>query len=104
MPSNIIVSTRQIQRDRFEKPETLVQNFDEPADVIVFDGFCEMPETELKALYESLNLAMTFKDFQHIQNYFVKDEHRDPTMTEIRVLDTFFTGLITAVILLSPQS
>ena len=47
----------------FEKPETLVQNFDEPADVIVFDGFCEMPETELKALYESLNLAMTFKDF-----------------------------------------
>ena len=75
----------------FEKPETLVQNFDEPADVIVFDGFCEMPETELKALYESLNLAMTFKDFQHIQNYFVKDEHRDPTMTEIRVLDTYWS-------------
>ncbi|MCI5858324.1 MAG: phosphoribosylformylglycinamidine synthase [Blautia sp.] len=75
----------------FEKPETLVQNFDEPADVIVFDGFCEMPEAELKALYESLNLAMTFKDFQHIQNYFVKDEHRDPTMTEIRVLDTYWS-------------
>ena len=75
----------------FEKPETLVQNFDEPADVIVFDGFCEMPEAELKALYESLNLAMTFKDFQHIQNYFVKDEHRNPTMTEIRVLDTYWS-------------
>ena len=75
----------------FEKPETLVQNFDEPADVIVFDGFCEMPEAELKALYESLNLAMTFKDFQHIQNYFKGEEHRDPSMTEIRVLDTYWS-------------
>ena len=75
----------------FEKPETLVQNFDKPADVIVFDGFREMPEAELKALYDSLNLAMTFHDFQHIQNYFVKDEHRDPTMTEIRVLDTYWS-------------
>ena len=75
----------------FEKPETLVQNFDEPADVIVFDGFCEMPETELKALYESLNLAMTFKDFQHIQNYFRGEENRDPSMTEIRVLDTYWS-------------
>ena len=75
----------------FEKPETLVQNFDEPADVIVFDGFCEMPEAELKALYESLNLAMTFKDFQHIQNYFKNEEKRDPSMTEIRVLDTYWS-------------
>ena len=76
--------------------------FDEPADVIVFDGFCEMPEAELKALYESLNLAMTFKDFQHIQNYFVKDEHRNPTMTEIRVLDTYWSDH--CVIPHSPQS
>ncbi len=66
-------------------------NFDEPEDVNVFDGFSEMPEAELKALYDSLNLAMTFKDFQHIQNYFVNDEHRNPSMTEIRVLDTYWS-------------
>ena len=74
-----------------EKPETLVQSFPEPEDVKIFDGFRGMPETELKALYDSLNLAMTFKDFLHIQNYFKNDENRDPSMTEIRVLDTYWS-------------
>ncbi len=73
------------------KPETLVQDFDEPADVIVFDGFAEMGEVPLKELYDSLGLAMTFKDFLHIQKYFAGEEHRDPTMTEIRVLDTYWS-------------
>ncbi len=74
-----------------EKPETLVQNFDEPEDVMIFDGFKSMPEKELKDLYDSLNLAMTFKDFLHIQNYFKNEEDRDPSMTEIRVLDTYWS-------------
>ncbi len=73
------------------KPETLVTVFEEPADVAVFDGFTSMNETELKALYDSLGLAMTFKDFEHIQNYFNTDEKRNPTMTEIRVLDTYWS-------------
>ena len=50
-----------------------------------------MPEAELKELYDSLNLAMTFKDFQHIQHYFKEEEKRDPSMTEIRVLDTYWS-------------
>ena len=74
-----------------EKPQTLVQEFEEPADVAIFDGFIGMPEEELKKLYDSLNLAMTFKDFLHIQNYFRGDEKRDPSMTEIRVLDTYWS-------------
>ena len=74
-----------------EKPETLVTVFDEPADVKIFDGFKDMPEAELKELYDSLGLAMTFKDFLHIQNYYAGEEHRDPTMTEIRVLDTYWS-------------
>lgn len=65
--------------------------FEEPEDVKVFDGFETMPEAELKALYDSLGLAMTFKDFQHIQNYYHGEEHRNPTMTEIRVLDTYWS-------------
>ncbi|MBD5480072.1 MAG: phosphoribosylformylglycinamidine synthase [Lachnospiraceae bacterium] len=73
------------------KPDTLVTVFDEPADVKVFDGFTAMPEEALKELYGSLNLAMTFKDFLHIQRYFAGEEHRDPTMTEIRVLDTYWS-------------
>ena len=74
-----------------EKPETLVTEFDEPEDVKIFDGFTAMGETELKGLYDSLGLAMTFKDFLHIQNYFKNDEKRDPSMTEIRVLDTYWS-------------
>ena len=74
-----------------QKPETLVTVFPEPEDVKIFDGFKEMPEAELKELYASLNLAMTFKDFQHIQHYFKEEEKRDPSMTEIRVLDTYWS-------------
>ena len=73
------------------KPETLVTEFDEPEDVIIFDGFKDMEEGKLKELYDSLGLAMTFKDFLHIQNYFKNDENRDPSMTEIRVLDTYWS-------------
>ncbi len=73
------------------KPDTLVTEFEEPADVAVFDGFTAMNGDALKALYDSLGLAMTFKDFLHIQNYFVTDEERDPSMTEIRVLDTYWS-------------
>ena len=74
-----------------EKPETLVTAFDEPEDVKIFDGFKEMSEAELKELYDSLGLAMTFKDFLHIQNYYNNEEKRDPSMTEIRVLDTYWS-------------
>ena len=61
-----------------EIPETLVTVFDVPEDVAVFDGFKDMDEAALKELYSSLNLAMTFKDFLHIQNYYKNEEHRDP--------------------------
>ena len=74
-----------------EKPDTLITQYEEPADVAVFDGFTAMGEEELRKLYESLSLAMTFKDFQHIQHYFAEDEKRDPSMTEIRVLDTYWS-------------
>ena len=72
-------------------PDTLVTEYDDPADVIVFDGFKNLSEEALRELYDSLGLAMTFKDFLHIQNYFAGEEHRDPTMTEIRVLDTYWS-------------
>ena len=82
------VDSREIGLD---KPETLVQNFEEPEDVMIFDGLIDMPEAQLKELYDSLNLAMTFKDFLHIQNYFKNEEKRNPSMTEVRVLDTYWS-------------
>ena len=74
-----------------KKPETLVTVFETPEDVAVFTGFSTMEEDKLNELYQSLNLAMTFKDFKHIQNYYKEEEHRDPTVTEIRVLDTYWS-------------
>lgn len=75
----------------FNKPDTLATEYEEPSDVIIFDGFKDMEEDKLKELYLSLGLAMTFKDFLHIQNYFKNDECRNPSMTEIRVLDTYWS-------------
>ncbi len=73
------------------KPDTLITVYEEPADVAVLRDFCTMSETAFRELYDSLGLAMTYKDFLHIRNYFDGEEHRDPTMTEIRVLDTYWS-------------
>ena len=73
------------------KPATLVTDYDEPADVKIFDGFRDCPEQEFKDLYDSLGLAMTYKDFCFIREYFKNEEKRDPSMTEIRVLDTYWS-------------
>lgn len=74
-----------------KKPETLVTVYEEPEDVKIVEGFCQMGETALRELYSSFNLAMTFQDFIHIRNYYKEEEQRDPTMTEIRVLDTYWS-------------
>ncbi|MGN0346947.1 MAG: phosphoribosylformylglycinamidine synthase [Lachnospiraceae bacterium] len=73
------------------KPDTLITEYSDPADVKIFDGFITMEDAQLKELYASLGLAMTFQDFLHIKNYFTKEEKRDPSMTEIRVLDTYWS-------------
>lgn len=72
-------------------PDTLNIVFDEPEDVKIIDGFRDMSQEQLLPLYNSFNLAMTMKDFLHIQKYFRDEEKRDPSMTEIRVLDTYWS-------------
>ncbi len=73
------------------KPDTLITVFEEPEDIVILDGFTQMEEEALRKQYDSLSLAMTFKDFLHIQKYFCQEEKRDPSMTEIRVLDTYWS-------------
>ena len=82
------VDSREALRD---KPDTIVQTFPEPEDVKIFEGFITMPEDELNDLYSSLNLAMTFKDFLFIRKYFSEEEKRNPSVTEIRMLDTYWS-------------
>ena len=74
-----------------EKPATLVAEFETPEDVAILEGFITEDVDALKARYSSLGLAMTFNDFLHIRNYFENEEKRNPSMTEIRVLDTYWS-------------
>ncbi|MCD7738354.1 MAG: phosphoribosylformylglycinamidine synthase [Lachnospiraceae bacterium] len=74
-----------------QKPDTLITRYEEPASVRILDGFRFMEEEEFRGLYDSFGLAMTFRDFLHIQHHFQKEEKRDPSMTEIRVLDTYWS-------------
>ncbi len=73
------------------KPETLITEFENPADVLIFDGFRDDNDAKFKELYDSLGLAMTYNDFCFIREYFRNEEKRDPSMTEIRVLDTYWS-------------
>ncbi|HAG69010.1 MAG TPA: phosphoribosylformylglycinamidine synthase [Lachnospiraceae bacterium] len=74
-----------------KKPDTLIEEYEEPSDIAVFEGFKDMDDDELFKLYDSLSLAMTFNDLKHIRAYFKEDEKRDPTVTEIKVLDTYWS-------------
>ena len=73
-----------------ERPETLTQNYPAPDDVKTVEGFTAMPEDDFRALYASFGLAMTYEDFLEIRHYF-ESEKRNPTVTEIRVLDTYWS-------------
>lgn len=72
-------------------PKSLITRQEEPKEVDILTGFKDMDKEELENLYNSLNLAMTIADFIHIQNYFKNEENRDPSITEIRVLDTYWS-------------
>lgn len=74
-----------------EKPETLTDRYEAPARVATVEGFIDMNETALAALLDSLELAMDLDDLKFLQAYFRDTEHRDPTITEIRVVDTYWS-------------
>ena len=73
------------------KPETLAADYPEPADVVELKGFRSMPLEDFEVLYNSLNLAMTYEDFLFIRKYYRNEEKRNPSITEIRVLDTYWS-------------
>lgn len=72
-------------------PQTLKMDFEIPDDVETVEGFISMDEKALRECYNDLSLAMTFDDFKFIQNYLKNDENRNPSITEIRVLDTYWS-------------
>ena len=74
-----------------EKPDTLVQKFITPSDVSIIDGFISLDSGGLEQLRITMNLAMDLSDMQFCQKYFRDEEKRNPSVTEIRVLDTYWS-------------
>ena len=88
---SLVINPVDSREDKNPKPETLVQKFEEPADVEILDGFRGESDEDFRKRYDSLNLAMTYRDFLFIRDYFRDEEKRDPSITEIRVLDTYWS-------------
>ena len=74
-----------------DKPETLIQHYPEPADVPVLEGFTALDQAGLEALLNQYGLAMDLADLTFLQAYFKDEERRDPTLTEVRVVDTYWS-------------
>ncbi|HBG2117139.1 TPA: phosphoribosylformylglycinamidine synthase [Clostridioides difficile] len=74
-----------------EKPETLKMETEIPTTVEVLDGFIDLDENGLRTFVSEKGLAMTLGDLQHVQKYFKDTEKRKPTITEIKVLDTYWS-------------
>ncbi|EQE16618.1 phosphoribosylformylglycinamidine synthase [Clostridioides difficile CD3] len=74
-----------------EKPETLNMETEIPTTVEVLDGFIDLDENVLRTFVSEKGLAMTLGDLQHVQKYFKDTEKRNPTITEIKVLDTYWS-------------
>ena len=74
-----------------DKPDTLHQQYPEPKAVPVLEGFCGLDQAGLAALLEQYGLAMDLADLTFLQNYFKNEEQRDPTLTEVRVVDTYWS-------------
>lgn len=74
-----------------EKPVTLELQYEVPNEVEIVEGFIELDEDGVRKLWSDLSLAMTDLDLIHTQKYFKEVEHRNPSITEIRVLDTYWS-------------
>ena len=74
-----------------EMPDTLEVAYSKPEKIAVIDGFIQLDEAGLSALLDSMGLAMDLDDLKFLQAYFRDQEHRDPTITEIRVVDTYWS-------------
>ncbi len=86
-----VINAVESREASLEKPETLMAQYAAPQTVATVDGFITMDEAALAALLDQLGLAMDLDDLKFLQNYFGSEEHRDPTITEIRVVDTYWS-------------
>jgi len=86
-----VINAVESREAALEKPETLAIEYAAPQTVATVEGFISMDEAALAALLDEKGLAMDLDDLKFLQAYFRDEEHRDPTITEIRVVDTYWS-------------
>ena len=86
-----LVNPVECREASMDKPETLVQAYAAPDCVETLDGFIELDEDGLAGVLDKLGLAMDLDDLKFLQNYFRDWDRRDPTITEVRVVDTYWS-------------
>ncbi len=74
-----------------DKPVTLEMEIVRPDDISKLEGFSSMNTTELEKFHDELGMAMTVEDLEFCRKYFAQTEHREPTITEIRLIDTYWS-------------
>ncbi len=85
-----VINPVEAREAELKKPETLKVNYEIPTTVKTLDGFCALSRNELEQFVKDYGLAMDADDIEFCQTYF-KSEHRDPTITEIRMIDTYWS-------------
>ncbi len=88
---NYLINPVESREASMDKPATLVQEHPAPDHVATLEGFTALDEEGLTALLSKLGLAMDLDDLKFLQSYFRDEERRDPTITEVRVVDTYWS-------------
>ena len=86
-----VINAVESREASLEMPETLTLEYSTPDSVAIVDGFIALDDAGLKQLLDKLGLAMDLDDLKFLQAYFRDEEHRDPTITEVRVVDTYWS-------------
>ena len=85
-----VINPVEAREASLDLPKTLRTDYDIPTTVATLDGFCELDREGLSAMIDEMGLAMDIDDIAFCQEYFLS-EHRDPTVTEIRMIDTYWS-------------
>ncbi len=88
---NYLINSVDAREASLEKPETLEDKLLDPEDVQVVDGFIHMTDDDTEKFYEKYGFAMDIADLKFCQEYFRDTEKRDPTMTEMKMIDTYWS-------------
>ncbi len=86
-----LINPVEARQATLEKPETIFTHYDKPEIPSQIDGFIDMDAEGRKSLHDSMGLAMDLADLEFLQNYFKNEEKRNPTITEVRVIDTYWS-------------